>query len=333
MNIINWNKINTFRGWGRVLVWICHPIETYKRDKNCYGTFVWKLGEFFHDGWKKLLPFAKPSRFLGSELIYRVYDSKLLDTFQCRTRGENTKYYFSYCLFGFVKFYEIVYKRNGKNVNTFMDVFVTTLVDEEQGKKNVEQITTHKRVIYSGWVFTKAQAIKTLVKIIKNNADVYNPNGDNEYAYLAKPHYMDYIVTPLRLILRGCKRLSIAEDITSFKLVDNYVGNTSRVWRLYWYVLHLMSCKNDFQAHDELADICLLCIEYTNGELLRINPMRDTFYYNLCKQHRYEAAKEYEKITLANYNKNKKQIVVQLNEAVENLAKKYMNLPYSYKRV
>ena len=67
--------------------------------------------------WMKLyirLPFQKPCRWLGSMLIDRIYDSKLLDTFYCRTRGENIKYYTASCAFGRIKFYEITHKRNEK---------------------------------------------------------------------------------------------------------------------------------------------------------------------------------------------------------------------------
>ena len=125
-------------------------------------------------------------------MINSVYDSKLLDDFYCRTRGKVTKYYTAKCNFGRFKFIETVYTRNGKTVNTFMDCFVTTLVDQEQGKKNAESIITTNKTIYSGWVFTKKKAFKLYRQIVLDNMDIFG-GEDKPHPEVHDPYRLMHI--------------------------------------------------------------------------------------------------------------------------------------------
>lgn len=333
MNIINWNKINTFRGWGKFLAWLCHPIEMYGRDKNCYGTLCYKLSEFFQDGWRKYLPFAKPGRFLCSELIYRIPGCKVLNTFYCRTYGENQKYYSTECFLGKVKFYEISYVRNRKNVNIFADVVITTLLNEQEGKKNAEKIKTKKKLIYSGWVFTKSQAFKTLKHIIISNKKIYNPDGDNDLAYIADAFYLRSVIDPLKSILNTGKLHNKDYNIYSTHLETIYKSSKDNIERVWCYVTYLLSCINDFQAHSELAKISLICTNYLYEQEFKKNPMIDSFYSNLYKANRIKEAEKYKKSSLRDIKENKEKTIVLLNKAIDELAEKYINMPYSYKRI
>lgn len=329
MHIINWNKVNVHRGWGRLLAWICHPVECYKLDQNCYGTVVYKFDHFLHDGWKKLLPFSKPSRWLCHKLIGNVYDTKILDTFACRTYGKNTTYYYAKSLFGYYKLEQIQYVRNGKNVNTFMDIMVTTLVDEEQGKKNAQQTKTIKKTVVSGWVFTKKQALMLYTNIVLSNCDIFNPKGDN-YPEIENG-WMMRIVSGMRYLLRTGK-LSEYSFINTTRVLNIFTNTNDKIEKLWCYVMELLSNRNDYYgAHEILSDIASICDLYIYYADAKKDPNIDDQYCRFVQQGMLKEAERYINSMIKLHSKSK--TLDKLEKAIEALENKYKNEPLKYYKV
>ena len=179
--------------WQASLFAFRHPICFIKEFKD--NMYTWpSLENTIREKWMKLykrLPFQKACRWLGSELIERVSDSKLLDNFECRTRDANTKYYFATCHFGYIKFEEKQYLYKGKACNLFMDFTVAGLVGDESAKTKAEQTKTKVKVLYKGWVFSKKKAEKVLKQIIKKNPKIYKSEYQN-YPEAAIPYLVEY---------------------------------------------------------------------------------------------------------------------------------------------
>ena len=46
IQIINWDKIDTYSFWGGLFFTICHPIYSWKYERNCYDSFLWKCNNY-----------------------------------------------------------------------------------------------------------------------------------------------------------------------------------------------------------------------------------------------------------------------------------------------
>lgn len=329
IEIINWNKINTYSFWGGLFFTICHPIYSFKYDRHCYGSFFWKLNRFFTRIVPAYMPFSKPARWLGYKLICRVYNCKELDNFECRTRGENTKYYFATCKLCHLKLEEVQYMRNGKGVNTFMDCFVTTLVDEKQGKENVNQIKTVKKTIWSGFVFSKKQAFRLFKKIVLENKDIYNPTG-KEYPEIEENYYMLEVDCIENILKTGKLKDWMYNDLEEY-IKDIFDLADDKIEKLWCYVTHLLCLPNDFNQHVLLANIHSTCENYIYHKKMKINPEMCDVYVKLKEQGKTKEAKKVVKDLTDLFTKDK--TINSLQKLINQLRLAYMKQPYKYFRV
>ena len=333
--MINTYEYRNYNNFGYQLLYILrHPIEFVRTFKD--NMYNWPdPANTIRKHWMKLyirLPFQKPCRWLGSMLINRVYDSKLLDTFECRTRGENIKYYIASCAFGRIKFYEITHKRNGKGVNTFMDVFVTTLVDQEQGKKNAESIKTTKKLIYSGWVFTKKKAEKVFKEVVKKNSKLYKGEWKN-YPEANEPYNVELVDNMLVLLGIG-KFGHDNEQFNGNVLLENTFKETKdNIVKLWCYIVYLLSCPNDFNAHRELADIESTCSWYMFVQSRKKDPMIDNWYKQQIERGNVKQAKKYLSVIRKEDKTINEETVKTLREKLFNLKDKYLKEELEYYRV
>lgn len=331
MNIIDWSKINTFRGWGRVFAWICHPIEMYKCEKCYYGTIVWKINKFFEDSWKRLLPFAKPCRWLGSTLVNRVTDSKLLDTFYCRTCGKDTKYYKATCCFGWVKFVEISHTYKNKPVNLFLDITVAALAGDKNVEKKTKKIVTKTKVLYAGFVFTKKQAQTEAANIILNNPTVYKRDYINPL--LNMPYAHRTVVQQSRNVLFHGKFLDNENELVGDEYLSGlFKASKDNIEKLLVYTLYLLSCRNQFNAREMLLEVKSECEHYIFAKRFKQNPTVDGFYVNLKKRNK-KAAEDYVKTQNKTFKNIKKETLTQINTLLQNQELKYCNEELKYYRV
>ncbi len=329
--INTWECRNYNNIWYQLLFMFRHPIHFIKEFKS--NMYNWpSLENNIYKAWMKIykrLPFQKACRWLGAELIDRVSDSKLLDNFECRTRGKITKYYFATCHFGYIKFEEKQYIYKGKTCNLFMDFTVAGLVGDKSAKKKAEQTKIQIKVIYKGWVFTKKKAFRMLRDIINENPKIYKSEWQN-YPEVAIPYLIEYPINMLEILHTG-------------KCKDNYVDNTNldiiyktskdNIEKLWCYVMHLLSCKNDFKAHAELADIALSCDWYLFNKMRIKDPTIDSFYKSLMKQGKEKQAKKYIQSVKKDNKNYKENAILEIKDKIDILKKYYLNIPYSYYRI
>ena len=330
MQIINWDKVNTYSFWGGLFFTICHPIVSIKYDRHCYGSFPWKVAEFFTKDIYRYMPFSKACRWLGHKLVWRVYNCKELDDFQSRNREANTKYYFAKAKFGHLKFEEVSYIRNGKGVNTFIDVFVTTFIDKEKGKKNADKIKTVKKTIWSGWVFTKKRAFKLFKEIVKNNPRIYNPIGDS-YPEVENEYYIIHVREMIDLLNSGKLPEYAVHDLDTHTL-KIYNNSKDKIEKLWCYVTRLLCYQNDFDAHCKLANIHDTCESYLYWyKEFKANPEIDFTYKRFIKVNKIKEAEKYKRDMIKMYNK--KATLAILNKQLMELEKFYRTQPYTYFRI
>ena len=333
--INTWHCRNYNSIWYQLLFVFRHPIAFIRTFKE--EMYAWpSLPNTLRKQWMKIyarLPFQKACRWLGHELIYRVYNSKLLDTFECRTRGKVTKYYFANCKFGRIKFFEKTYIRNGKTCNIFFDCVVTTLVDEKQGKKNAEQTKTEVRTIYKGWVFTKKKAFKLLKQIIIDNKEMFAGKGKDSYKYPTanEPWLPEKADTMFSILSKGI--LSNDEhiyDTLCQKIWNEYDDN---IYRLYAYVANLLLCKNNWHAHHELTEILSSCDNYIYHQEFLKDPMIDCNYADRVKAGKSkEELQKYYNNEVEFHNDLDKNVRKELKKRIQTLKDKWLNLPYDYYR-
>ena len=332
--MINTWECRNYDHFGYQLLFILrHPIEFIRTFKD--NMYNWPdPANTIRKYWMKIytrLPFQKPCRWLGSMLINRVNDSKLLDTFECRTRGKITKYYRAHCAFGKIKFYEITYIRNGKTINTFMDVFVTTLVDQEQGKKNAEAIKTVKRLIYSGWVFTRKKAEKVFKEVIKKNSEIYE--GWLSYPEANEPYNVELVDNMLILLGAGEFKHKDEQFHGNVLLEKTFKETKDNIVKLWCYVTYLLSCRNDFDARMELIDIENTCSWYMFVKARQKDPNVDSWYASQMKKGNIKGAKRYLSAIRKEDKTIKEETIKDLREKLFSLKNKYLNTKYDYYRV
>lgn len=333
--INTWEYRNYNNFWYQLLFILRHPIEfiwTFKDNMYNWPDPANTIRKY----WMKLyirLPFQKPCRWLGSMLIERICDNKVLNTFECRTRGKNIKYYMTSCAFGRIKFYEIVYTRNGKSVNTFIDVVATTLLDSEKGKKNAETIKTTKKLIYSGWVFTKKKAEKVFKEVVEKNSKLYQSEYRN-YPTASCPWWVELPDNMTSILETG--NFKLRDDLLAggnILLEETFNKTKDNVVKLWCYVTYLLTCCNDFDAHVEIADIESVCSWYMFVKARQKNPKVDSFYVNLLKEGKKEQAKNYLKAIKSDEKRVKKEAIEDLHKRIKVLKDKYLAMPYEYYRI
>ena len=313
-------------GWREVLWMLRHPIIAIREDSSAYPTYAYNIKQFFIKIWKHL-PLQKACRWLGCELIYRVYDNKLLTTFNCRTRGKITKYYFATCCFGYIKFYEKMYVRNGKTCNLFMDFTVGGLVDQENAKKNAEKTETKTRTIYRGWVFTKKKAMLLLRQIIMANDDIfYGP--DNLYPTVADSYAPPIADKMLEVLKTGKCKGFYFDDIN---IKAGFDAAEDNIERLYYHMLEVLGYPNDYKAHYEMAWIYRECCSYLYWKEVEKDPSIDQTCVMLMAKSLNKDVKEYIKRMRKLYSKTS--VTKSLEKKINELRDKFINQEYDYYRV
>ena len=314
--------------WYASLFALRHPIHFIKEFKG--NMYNWpSLENTIREKWMKLyirLPFQKPCRWLGSELIERVSDNKVLDTFECRTRDANTKYYFATCHFGRIKFEEKQYIYKGKACNLFMDFTVAGLVGDESAKTKAEQTKTKAKVLYKGWVFTKSKAERILKQIIKKNPKIYKSEYQN-YPEAAMPYLIEYPEHMLKILDTGKLAWNNIDDIHLRNIYDNTKDNIEKLW---CYVTHLLLCRNDFNAHVKLADIAAACDWYLFNKARMKDPMVDVHYESLIKQGKEKQAKAYIRLIRKDNKGYKENSTKEIKDKIKVLKDYYLTMPFNY---
>lgn len=319
--------------WYQALYILRHPIEfilTFKSSMYSWPDPANTVRRY----WMKLytrLPFQKPCRWLGSMLIERICNSKILNTFECRTRDKNIKYYKASCAFGRIKFYEIVYTRNGKFVNMFMEV-VNNLLSNATGKKNTETIKTTKKLIYSGWVFTKNKAEKTFKEVVKNNLKLYKSEYQN-YPTASCPWWVELPDNMTAILETGNFKSYDTWDVNNILLEETFNKTKDNIVKLWCYVTHLLTCRNDFGAHVEITDTESVCSWYMFAKAREKDPTVDSYYANLIKEGKKEQAKRYIKAIKIDDKRVKKEAIEDLHKRIKVLKDKYLTMPYEYYRI
>lgn len=306
IQIINWDKIDIYKFWGGLFFTICHPIYSWKYERNCYGSFMNRCENFFKYTIWSYMPFSKACRWLTHMLVHRAYDTKYLDDFYSRKHGNYTTYYSGKAMFGHYSIEMLYYKPTKRGYT----------------KKPV------KTKIASGWVFTKRKAIKLFKQIVESNDDIYNPTG-NEYPTIKNPTFMSYYVdNMLEILCFGKKEVTIEQT----HLNDIYQTSKDNIEKLWAYVSNLLCCQNDFEAHRLLADICDKCDAYIYWyKMMKKEPMKDYTYKKLMKVGKKEDAEKFRNDMMKEHSKNK--MVEQIKKEIRELADFYLNQPLEYFRI
>lgn len=329
--IDTWAYQNDRRIWYQLLFTLRHPIHFVKTFKE--EMYAWpSLPNTLRKSWLWLytrLPLQKACRWLGHELIYRVYDNKILDTFECRTRGKTTKYYFATCHFGFYKFYEKVFLRDGKTCNIFFDFTVGGLVDGENAKKKAAKTRTEQHVIAKGWVFTKKAANRRLRQIIEENREIFGKCYEHPEA--DEPYFVEYANEMVKIV-KGSKIKEYQHNIYDTYMRKLYESANDPFVRLYCYVADLMHCRNDFGAHFELAEILSTCDGVIYHKEFVADPYVDQNYERLMKEGKDTLAKQYRKEQIAFHDIMDKSAKKEVLKRIQTFKDKLVNKPLDYYR-
>lgn len=329
--INTWDYRYSNNMWYASLFAFRHPIRFIKEFKD--NMYTWpSLENTIHEKWMKLykrLPFQKACRWLGSELIERISDSKLLDNFECRTRDANTKYYFATCCFGYIKFEEKQYIYKGKACNLFMDFTVAGLVGDESAKTKAEQTKTKVKVLYKGWIFTKKKAEKILKQVIKKNPKIYKSEYQN-YPEAAIPYLVEY---PERMLMLLDTSKLPWDEIDNTNLCMIYNSSKDNIEKLWCYIMHLLACKNDFAAHNELTDIASTCDWYLFNKARMKDPTVDAYYSALLKRGKEKEAKKYMSLVKKDNKNYKDSAIKDIKEKINKLKEYYLSMPFNYYRI
>lgn len=317
--------------WYQLLYLFRHPIEfirTFNEEKYSWPS----LQNTIYKKWMWLyirLPLQKACRWLGHELIYRVYDSKYLGTFECRTRGKTTKYYFATCHFGYYKFYERQYIYNGKTCNLFMDFTVAGLVGDKSAEKKAAKTRTEQRIIAKGWVFTKKAANRRLRQIIAENREIFGKCYEHPEA--DEPYFVEYANEMVK-IFKGTKIKEYQHDIYDTYMKKLYESANDPFVRLYCYVADLLHCRNDFGAHYELAEILATCDGVIFHKEFVADPYIDPNYERLMKEGKENLAKQYRKDQIGFHDIMDKSAKKEVLKRIQTFKDKLVNKPLDYYR-
>lgn len=292
IQIINWDKIDTDSFWGGLFFTICHPIYSWKYERNCYDSFLWKCNDFFTRKMWKYMPLNKYCRWLGHVLVHSVSDGKYIDTFWESCYGKNVAYR-AFCAFGYVH------------------VFA-------QSKK--------KKTIYKGWVFTKSKAMRVFKEVIKKNKKIY----ENKYLDVYEPYYMKLTDNMLEILHTGTIKEKEELYLQNTNLDYIFKHSKDNIEKLWCYVTDLMTCVNDFDCHQGYAHICHTCDLYLYHHLaMKKDPTIDYTYRLTLEKRGEKEAKKWLNSQVTHYNK--KDCTKWIEENIEEVRKYYEKKDIFYK--
>ena len=210
-----------------------------------------------------------------------------------------------------------------------MDFTVAGLVDDESAKTKAAQTKIKVKVLYKGWVFTKKKAEKVLKQVIKKNPKIYKSEYQN-YPEAAIPYLVEYPERMLMLLDTGKLPWDEIDDLRLRTIYNNSKDNIEKLW---CYIMHLLSCKNDFAAHNELTDIASACDWYLFNKVRMKDPTVDAFYNSLMKQGKEKQAKKYINSIKKDNKSYKNSSIKDIKEKINKLKEYYLNMPFSYYRI
>lgn len=305
--IIDWRRLNTNKFWIGLWFTLCHPIYAWKYDRNVYGSFLWKVINFFEQTLPSYTPFSKASRWLAHKLVHNITDTKYLDTFYCRKRGDYTTYYKARALFGHFSLYELYRRHRGKGYD----------------KK------PRKTKIVSGWCWRKKTAIRLYKEIVINNPKMYKSKYQTT-PEIANPMVMDIVENMSQILVYG-KLKDRNLYIDSHIYETRYKTSKDNIEKLWCYIAHLLSCPNDFRAHEQLAWMFRTCDNYLYYKEMKKNPKIDTEYNNTLKKCGEKAAKNWLRQCISDHKFDVIRLL--LLKQLADLRDIYMNEPFNYYRV
>lgn len=308
-NIIDWRKLDTYNNpWAGLWFTICHPILAWKYDRNTYKSFLWRVINFFTTTLPSYTPFSKACRWLAYNLIHNIDNTKYLDDFLARKHGGYTTYYSGKAAFGYYVVYELYYKRN---------------CDTDSQKPR-------KKKLFSGWVFTKKKAISLYKSIVLSHKKLYNPDGV-KHPEIAQPWVM-HIVDDMGLILmEGHPNQDERYLIDSHIYSERYFSTKDNIEKLWAYSAYLLSCPNDFHAHEKLAWIFRTCDNYLYYKAMKTDPTIDESYNTTLKNCGEKEAKKWLNQCIKDHTPMK--IRMELIKKLAELRKFYEDEPFDYYRV
>ena len=305
VEIINWHKINTYKFWPGLCFTICHPIYSWRYDKDTYGTFLNRIIRFFKETCPKYTPFSKACRWLANNLVHNIPDTKYINTFYCRKRGDYTTYYSGKAYLGYYVLYKLYFKKCGR------------------GYAEIPK----KTKIASGWVFTKKKAIEMYKAIVSSNLKIYmseyQPNPE-----IANPWVM-YIVTNMNRLLQYGDEKDII--ITSHIYEERFKKSNDTIEKLWCYVAELLSCPNDFYNHEQLAHIFMACDHYLYYKEMKKNPMIDQTFKMTLERCGEKEAKKWQRQCIKDHSYTKS--LTNLTHEINKLEEFYLNQPFDYYRI
>ena len=305
LEIINWNKVNTYSFFGGLFFTICHPIYAWKYDRNCYGSFLNRCENFFKRDMWKYMPCSKACRWLAHNLVHRAYDTKYIDDFYSRQCGDFTTYFSGKALFGYYRVTKLYWKHQG----------------------NGYAKSPKKTIIASGFVWRKKTAFKLFKKIILANPKIYNPKGD-AYPEVEDRYYMKYTDYMLDILHTGKMEHNYI-DATHLDLI--YKHSKDNIEKLWCYVSDLLLCRNDFDAHEFLVNIESACDIYIYHKNMKSDPTIDFTYNNTLKRLGKAEAEKWKNSQVRQHSKAK--MLPQIEQKIEELRQFYIDMSYEYYRI
>lgn len=302
--IINWHKLDTSRFWVGLFFTLCHPIYAWKYDRNCYGSFLWRCNLFFTETLPSYTPFSKASRWLAHTLIINMPNTKYLDNFYCRKSGGYSYYYKARGLFGHYSLYELYFKKSG-------------------GKPT-------KKKIVSGWCWRKKTAINLYKKIVTKYSKLYK--GDYITCLEISNPWVMHIVDDMQKLLDNAKITKDEHFIFDCQVIEDRFNSTKdNLEKLWCYVLHLLTCPNDFYNHELLAWLFKECDMYLYFKMMKTRPEIDFTYRQTLEKLGEEEAKKWQRDQIKTYSKA--EMTRRIQEKIDELRVFYYNQPFDYYRV
>ena len=324
MQIINWEKYNTYKFWPGLFFTICHPIYAWKYDRNCYGSFLNVCERFFRETLPSYTPFSRASRWLSHMLVKNLVDTKYITDFYARKGGSFTTYYLGRGNFGRYILYKCYYKPIKAKVPCGLN---------PDGSRKYEVINTYsdkavKTVITKGWVFRKKTAIALYKKIVVEKSKLYHseyqPRPD-----IAHP-WVFLIVENMKSVLYFGQFVT-TEYIDSSYYEERFKKSKDTIEKLWCYVAHLLSCPNDFMAHEQLAWIFHDCDTYLYYKEMKTHPEIDFTYNQTLKYQGLKEAKKWQQQQIKEHTHAND--LVRLDKKIAELQAFYEEQEFDYYRV
>lgn len=324
MMIINWKKIDTYKFWPGLFFTICHPVYAWNYDRNCYGSFLWRCNRFFTETLPSYTPFSKASRWLAHMLVQRICDTKYITPFYVRKRSSFTTYYLGKGNFGRYILYKCYYKPI--KVKVPQGLKENCRLNNETWETYADKPTKTK--IASGWVFRKKTAIALYKKIVVEHSDLYISEYQDR-PDIANPYLMENVINMKSVLYFG--NFNTEEYFDSIYYEQRFNKSRDNIEKLWCYVAHLLSCPNDFMAHEKLSWIFRTCDSYLYYKEMKTHPEIDYEYNITLKNCGEKAAKKWQNQQIKAHSKST--ILVDLDKELQDLQEFYESQPFDYYRV